>query len=515
MATLTLGAAVVASAAAPVVRFMPLVGTLQDNFNDNTVDTAVRWPRSYGSISETGGRARVPCTTGYAAYASARAYTLGNSYFGCRLYPAAAGGAATEAWSQVLITTSTGGTDAVIEVNAATGVLAMAVRAGYSDAGYATIPYDPVAHAWVRIRAAAGQLMWETSPTGVAWTVRRTATAPGWVATHALGVQLIAHRDSGTADFAEYDNFNLFPKTIPVGAAMETSAAGSLSVSRSAVVGAPHVVDRAWSLGVGRTRAIGSAGAGEQAQPIAAARTVSLGVALEFSGGQAVGSARTSQLSAAYGTDAAQAIQLVKTLVLGPAISGAAASEVSTARRAHLGPALVAEGAGQLRTAGAVPVGAAAVGDVGLALVAAKTRSITAAAASDKAQQVFPSRAVQLGPAAAATSVQPLRSRRTVRLGAAACSEYGRQSQIGIRVPIGAAHAVDGGARVRQPWQIRIVRTARCLVRGSGVTAVRQRPADVLTPSATGPHLTPSDAGPALTAFSSGPVLTASSTTGG
>ncbi len=55
---------------------MPSVATLQVNFNDNVVDTVSRWPRSYGSISETGGRARVPCTTGYAAYArltSARA----------------------------------------------------------------------------------------------------------------------------------------------------------------------------------------------------------------------------------------------------------------------------------------------------------------------------------------------------------------------------------------------------------------------------------------------------------
>ncbi|MFE9015649.1 hypothetical protein [Streptomyces cyaneofuscatus] len=76
MATLALGAAGEVAAAAPVVWLMPSVATLQVNFNDNVVDTVSRWPRSYGSISETGGRARVPCTTGYAAYArltSARA----------------------------------------------------------------------------------------------------------------------------------------------------------------------------------------------------------------------------------------------------------------------------------------------------------------------------------------------------------------------------------------------------------------------------------------------------------
>ena len=53
---------------------MTLTQELRDSFNDDTVDP-VKWPNNYntgggGLPTETGGRARVPCDTGFAAYAS-------------------------------------------------------------------------------------------------------------------------------------------------------------------------------------------------------------------------------------------------------------------------------------------------------------------------------------------------------------------------------------------------------------------------------------------------------------
>jgi SH3-like domain-containing protein len=183
---------------------------LTDNFNDGVVDSA-KWPASFGGYSETGGRARVSCDTGFSAYASAALYTLQESVARCQLFPPAAGGAATEAWAQLLVTSSTPGTDAVAEVNAATGQLAMRLRAGFIDTGPVLLPYDPVAHAWVRIREASGSLLWETSPDGITWATRRTAASPAWVSATDLQVQLLAHRDSGTVNFAEFDNFNVAP----------------------------------------------------------------------------------------------------------------------------------------------------------------------------------------------------------------------------------------------------------------------------------------------------------------
>lgn len=185
------------------------VSILTDNFN-GAVDP-IKWPASFGTYSQTGGRARVGCDTGFSAYASAANYTLEESAARVQIFPPAAAGAATEAWAQLLITTTTLGTDAVAEVNTATGNLALRLRAAFIDAGTVLLPYDPVAHAWVRIRETSGSLLWETSPDGVTWTTRRTETAPSWVSATTLQVQLLAHRDSGITNFAEFDNLNVAP----------------------------------------------------------------------------------------------------------------------------------------------------------------------------------------------------------------------------------------------------------------------------------------------------------------
>jgi len=196
---------------------MPLTEELRDTFNDGVVDT-VKWPSNYntgpgGLPTETGGRARVACDTGFSAFTSDNTYTLADSHAWVETYPPAAGGAATEAWAQLLITSSTSGTDVIFEVNAVTGLLTMAVRTGFFDPGATTLTYDAAAHRWLRISEAGGTLTWSTSADGLTWTVRRSTASPAWVGDADLEIQLITHRDSGTPDFAEFDNFNVTPST--------------------------------------------------------------------------------------------------------------------------------------------------------------------------------------------------------------------------------------------------------------------------------------------------------------
>lgn len=200
---------------------MPLTGELRDSFNDNTVDT-VKWPNNYntgasGLPTETGGRARVPCDTGFAAYSSDTIYTLQDSTARARIFPPADGGAASEAWAQLLVASSTSGTDAVIEVNAATGTITFASRTGFTDAGAVTLIYSTTNHAWVRIREGAGTLFFDTSADGITWTNQRTTAAPAWVSDTDIQIQLLAHRDGGTLDFAEFDSFNITPSTAVFG----------------------------------------------------------------------------------------------------------------------------------------------------------------------------------------------------------------------------------------------------------------------------------------------------------
>ncbi|MFE9935863.1 hypothetical protein [Streptomyces hirsutus] len=218
----------------PLTRASLPVGLLQDTFDDNAVDPA-KWPETYGGCTETGGRATVPCTLDYAAYASAKIYSLTGTQAACRLYPAPADGAATDAWSQLLVTTTTPGTDAMIEVNTASGELHAALRTApdYADPAFVSIPYDPVAHAWVRIIEAAGQLRWQTSPDGATWTTRRTETTPAWASEGTLQVQLIAHRDAGGPNEAQYDAFNVLTASTPLPTVTETATAQPLTAHKT------------------------------------------------------------------------------------------------------------------------------------------------------------------------------------------------------------------------------------------------------------------------------------------
>lgn len=182
-------------------------GVLQDRFDDGVVDP-VLWPQSYGDPLEAGGRGRVPCSTGYAALRSASGYTLAWSQASARVIPPTAGGASTAACS-LLVLTSVGGTDAGFVIDAAQGALGLYLRVGYADGGALFPAYDPVAHAWLRLREDNGSLYWEASPDGRAWTVRRTAASPAWATATDLSLLFEAHRDTGVADFAEIDDVNI------------------------------------------------------------------------------------------------------------------------------------------------------------------------------------------------------------------------------------------------------------------------------------------------------------------
>ncbi|MCP3820068.1 hypothetical protein NLX86_18805 [Streptomyces sp. A3M-1-3] len=206
---------------------MPGFATLTDNFDDNSRDL-VKWSGSYGDVVESGGRARVPCTTAFSAYQSASAYTLDESQVGCQVFAPAMGGATVEALAEVLVITSVGGTDGGFSINTVTGQISCVSRTGYFDGSAVVLAYSATTHAWLRLRESAGVLHWDTSPDGAAWTTRRSSVSPAWVNHVNLSVVMAGHRNNGTADFAEFDNFNI-------------ARAGGLSVSvRSAAGLSPY-----------------------------------------------------------------------------------------------------------------------------------------------------------------------------------------------------------------------------------------------------------------------------------
>lgn len=218
---------------------MPTFDALVDDFEDGVLNTSL-WSGSYGDPDETGGRARIPCTTGYAGLKSASTYTLTGAGITIRLYPPAPNGGATAAAS-VLVLTNVGGTDAGFIVDPAQNAVGLYLREGYADGGAVFLTYSAVDHAWLRIREDAGSLHWDTSPDGANWTNRRTATTPAWAADTDLAFLIEGHRDAGTADYVEVDSVNAPPGQTVTGTANLTAegtltAAGTLRAFDSAAL---------------------------------------------------------------------------------------------------------------------------------------------------------------------------------------------------------------------------------------------------------------------------------------
>lgn len=201
---------------------MPGFGMLTDDFNDGALDP-VKWSQSYGDPSEAGGRARVPCTTGYAGCRSASIYTLAWSQLSLRAFPPASGGGATSAAMSVLVLSDVGGQDAGFIVDPAQNAVGLYLRVGYADGGAVFLTYSAADHAWLRLREDGGTMRWETSTDGLSWTVRRTAASPAWVSQSNLSFLVEAHRDAGPNDFAEFDNLNI-GRPARIGASQRTGA---------------------------------------------------------------------------------------------------------------------------------------------------------------------------------------------------------------------------------------------------------------------------------------------------
>jgi hypothetical protein len=255
------------------------VATLVDDFNDNTIDTAL-WPNSFGNISETGGKAHVAVDTGYNAFSSAKAYRLKNSRLVLEVFPPTLPDGSTEAWAQALIKSNVEGTDLGFEVGIAGGALVCFNRTGYYDPEAAYITYNATTHRWLRIREAGDQVMWDTSPDGHTWTNRRTVSSPAWVADGDLEVQLIAHRADGTDNFVDFDNVNVLPTYVTsIGSATSTNFGRSVKGVKRRSLGAASASQTAHSLRVVKRPAIGAAGVINTARGATPAKTKGLGTA--------------------------------------------------------------------------------------------------------------------------------------------------------------------------------------------------------------------------------------------
>jgi len=216
-----------------------LVETLTDDFDDGTVD-AVKWPNSYGTVSESGGVGRVTAGTSLSGYGSDRVYALAGSAVSVKATPATISGA-TESTARLVayldpFTTYGSAVQLVADNAAATGGLRWTFRlrnvVQWSDAIVGA--YDPVDHAWLRLREDSGTLYAETSPDGTTWTAQFNRPTPPLVtSSRQVEIELEASRTGGAADgIATFDRLNLGPVVVAA-ASTATIAAATAAASIS------------------------------------------------------------------------------------------------------------------------------------------------------------------------------------------------------------------------------------------------------------------------------------------
>jgi hypothetical protein len=147
--------------------------TLVDNFNDNARDTA-KW-YEFGPVREVNQRLEVrpdsASSSSYGGYTSISAFDLTFSHVQVELaLPLRAGEASLR------VTRDNGANQLGIVV--ANGRLGFMQILGSVYTSLDTVPYDPVAHRWLRLRERQGTMFWEVSADGCDWTTVFSKAAP-------------------------------------------------------------------------------------------------------------------------------------------------------------------------------------------------------------------------------------------------------------------------------------------------------------------------------------------------
>jgi hypothetical protein len=183
------------------------VAVLADNFNDNMIGPQWAAYQIGGTATEVNHRVEMTipgAANKFAGFVSAMPYSL----LGCH------GSMAILQSPQHPSTVThlsfspdpSSGAD-LVEIHQIDKSLKFVMVVGGVATDSCTIPYLPIAHRYWRIRATAGDLLWETGSDGVAWVVQRREKAPAFASSVRVdfGVIPLGTDSAGTAIFDDFD----------------------------------------------------------------------------------------------------------------------------------------------------------------------------------------------------------------------------------------------------------------------------------------------------------------------
>lgn len=239
----------------PPVVAGPKMSTLADTF-DTAVNPAVWTSSGTTGWDASGKRAAVTeLSSNYSRLISAIAYDLTESALFAKVTPPAAYTNSTET---VLAAKYAGGPfdpDGVyilIVGESGPPALVFRLRQGAANDETYNMSYDPVAHAYLRIRHSGSTLYWDTSPDGSTWTNQRTkgSVTLGLTSVYAE-LQVGQWSAQATQQPGYFDNVNTVPAA--AGGRPKVYTAGSWQKKPAKVYNGSAWVEKPWKVWTGST----------------------------------------------------------------------------------------------------------------------------------------------------------------------------------------------------------------------------------------------------------------------
>lgn len=187
---------------------MALMQTLSDNFNDNSINTAI-WDAD--NATESGGQLSISLSTGQGTFNglySDSTYDLTASYAHVQLVSAGSLAVNTAELYPVELYDATQSDYLYWALEYASDEL-VAYKIDGSLSELYRVAYNSSTHAWLRIREASGTIYFDSSTDGLNWT-NRASTTVGFAVTALHGAMDATNPSSGSTT-AVFDNWNVTP----------------------------------------------------------------------------------------------------------------------------------------------------------------------------------------------------------------------------------------------------------------------------------------------------------------
>lgn len=191
----------------------PAISTLQDDFNDASLDTS-KWSNWSGArVTESGGTLNIATTTSaiYSGIDSQNAYDLTGSSIYVQLNDA--GNLNLTSLEDAFVLKIDDNNRVFFNISGYDGTIAAYKQVSGSSSSLASATYSSTNHKWLRFRESSGTLYWETSADATNWNVLYSEASP--ITITSLKVSLVAGTwdTEASTTTVKYDNVNITPST--------------------------------------------------------------------------------------------------------------------------------------------------------------------------------------------------------------------------------------------------------------------------------------------------------------